>query len=487
MSMNVSTGYPAISPVRSGDRGSLDSHAHRVQFYDDDAFLLDELSRSIGSALGAGDSAIVIATKEHREGLAQRLEARGLDITRAAGEGRYVSLDAAETLSKFMVEGWPDAVRFTDLIGGVVARATAAAGSEHSRVAAFGEMVALLWAEGKTDAALRLEHLWNDLAQVHSFDLSCGYPIRFFDQASDGAPIESIFAAHSHVIPAESYTSLITEEERFRAIILLQQKAQALETEIQERAKAQEALRQMNEELREAVATRDEFMSVAAHELKTPITSLWGFAQLLLRDLRRKREIPQERLEFALGAIESQTGKLSQLVARLLDSAQIEAGKLRLERVETDLSALVRSALAQQNGDTDHTFALEAPDHLEAVVDPVRFEQVINNLLDNAVKFSPQGGVITVELGQDDEGGIRLSVTDQGIGIPPGEYESVFDRFHQAHSDHHLSGMGLGLYITREIVELHGGSIRIEQPGQRGSRFVVSLPPSARLHTAPTI
>jgi signal transduction histidine kinase len=483
MTLNVSTGYPAVSPVRSGDRGTLDSHAHRVQFYDDDAFLLDELSRSIGSALGAGDAAIVIATKEHREGLARRLEARGLDITRAAGEGRYVALDAAETLSKFMVEGWPDAARFADLIGGVVARATVAARSEHSRVAAFGEMVALLWAEGKTEAALRLEHLWNDLAQVHAFDLSCGYPISFFDHAGDRTPIESICAVHSHVIPAESYTSLITEEERFRAILLLQQKAQALESEIEEREKVEEALRQRNEELREAVATRDEFMSVAAHELKTPITSLWGFAQLLLRDIRRKREIPPERLEFALGAIESQTGKLNQLVARLLDSAQIEAGKLRLEPVETDLVALIRSALAQQNGDAEHTFVLEAPDHLEVVVDPVRFEQVINNLLDNAVKFSPKGGVITLGLGQEDDGGIRLSIADQGVGIPPDERESVFDRFHQAHSDHHLSGMGLGLYITREIIELHGGSIRIEEPAERGSRFVISLPPSARLHT----
>jgi signal transduction histidine kinase len=487
MSMNVSTGYPIISPVRSGDRGSLDSHAHRVQFYDDDAFLLDELSRSIGSALGAGDSAIVIATREHREGLARRLEARGLDITRAAGEGRYVALDAAETLSKFMVEGWPDAVRFTDLIGGVVARATAAANSEHSRVAAFGEMVALLWAEGKTEAALKLEHLWNDLAQIHAFDLSCGYPIRFFGQSDDGNPIESICAAHSHVIPAESYTSLITEEERFRAILLLQQKAQALETEIEEREKVEESLRQRNDELRQAVATRDEFLSVAAHELKTPITSLWGFVQLLLRDINRKREIPQERLEFALGAIESQTGKLTQLVARLLDSAQIEAGKLRLEPVETDLAALIRSALARQNGDADHTFAFEGPDHLEAVLDPLRFEQVINNLLDNAVKFSPQGGVITVELGLDGEADICLSVTDQGLGIPLNEREHVFDRFHQAHSDHHLSGMGLGLYITREIVELHGGCVRVEEPGERGSRFVISLPSSALLPTAPAI
>ena len=116
----------------------------------------------------------------------------------------------------------------------------------------------------------------------------------------------------------------------------------------------------------------------------------------------------------------------------------------------------------------------------EATVDPLRFEQVITNLLDNAVKFSPDGGRVTVGLGYDDDGGIRLSVTDEGVGIPPEQREAVFERFHQAHGAQHLSGLGLGLYITREIATLHGGCVWIEQPAHRGTRVVVALPPAAR-------
>jgi signal transduction histidine kinase len=330
-------------------------------------------------------------------------------------------------------------------------------------------MVALLWAEGKREAALRLEHLWNDLAQTHAFSLRCAYPLRFFGRVGDAESIGAICAVHSGVIPAESYTALCDEEERLRAITLLQQKAQALETEIEERKKA-------NQQLRAAAAARDGFLSMAAHELKTPITSLRGFAQLLLHDVRRKRQIAPDRLASALETIDRQTRKLNQLVARLLDTAQNEAGALRIEPVSTDLVALVHAAFAPYHDYAHHSFVFEGPAQLQIVVDPVRFEQVLTNLLDNAVKFSPDGGRVTVGLGQDDDGGIRLSVTDEGVGIPPEQREAVFERFHQAHGTQHLSGLGLGLYITREIVTLHGGRVWIEEPAHQGTRVVVALP-----------
>jgi signal transduction histidine kinase len=200
---------------------------------------------------------------------------------------------------------------------------------------------------------------------------------------------------------------------------------------------------------------------------------------LLLRDVRRKREIAPERLASALEVIDRQTRKLNQLVARLLDTAQSEAGKLRIEPASTDLVALVHAALAPYQDNAHHTFVFEGPAQLQTVVDPVWFEQVLTNLLDNAVKFSPDGGRVTVGLGYDDEGGIRLSVTDEGVGIPPDQREAVFERFHQAHGAQHLSGLGLGLYITREIVASHGGCVWIEEPAHRGTRVVVALPPAA--------
>jgi PAS domain S-box-containing protein len=226
------------------------SHGHSVQFYEDDSFLLDGLSRFVGAALLAGDSAVVVATKAHRDGLARRLTGRGFDLAPAIKQGRYLALDAAETLSKFMVDGRPDPARFLRLAGSLVTQLGAAAQAEHPRVAAFGEMVALLWAEGQHDAAIQLEQLWNELAQTHSFQLHCAYPIHFFSQEQDSGPMQMICAEHAHSVPTEGYTALVSDEERRRSIIFLQQKALALETEVLERRKAEQSRRDSEEWLR---------------------------------------------------------------------------------------------------------------------------------------------------------------------------------------------------------------------------------------------
>ncbi len=208
-----------------------DHQAHVVQFYETEAFLTDDVSRFIGMALGAGDAGVVIATKEHRQGIAQGLEVRGLDTDRAIVQGRYVALDAAETLGKFMTGGLPDADRFNHVIGDVITRAKRAASGRQARIAAFGEMVALLWAEGNYNAAIRLEQLWNGLSETHSFSLRCAYPMSGFAGNGHSEPFLKICAEHSSVVPAESYVALIAEGEKGRAIAYLQQKAQALETE----------------------------------------------------------------------------------------------------------------------------------------------------------------------------------------------------------------------------------------------------------------
>ncbi|MDP9363167.1 MAG: PAS domain-containing protein, partial [Chloroflexota bacterium] len=216
--------------------------AHTVQFYDDDAFLLDELGRFVGSALGAGHGAVVVATEGHQAGLAERLRERGVDLALAAGQGRYVSLDAAETLPKLLVDGWPDAARFGDLIGGIVARAAAATRGSHPRVAVFGELVALSCADGKHEAALRLEHLWNDLARTHPFYLHCAYPMGSFCRADDAPVLKAICAAHTSVDPTEGYTGLGEEEARRRAVTLWQHKARVLESEVLARGLAEAEL-----------------------------------------------------------------------------------------------------------------------------------------------------------------------------------------------------------------------------------------------------
>ncbi len=275
----------------------VQAHAHGVQFYGDDAYLLDGLTRFIGGALGAGDSSIIIATRAHREGLSKRLLACGIDTAVAIRQGRFIALDASETLEKFMVEGWPDGERFHQVVGSVVAQCRLSGRTNQSKLAAFGEMVALLWAEGKAEAAIRLEQLWNELARVHSFHLHCAYPISYFHDESHAALIEKVCAEHSHVIPDETYTSIQGEDERLRTIALLQQKAQALATEIAERKKAQYEL-----QLREAELTDFlENATVGMHWVAADGTILWANkAELSMLGYQREEYIGHHIAEFHL-------------------------------------------------------------------------------------------------------------------------------------------------------------------------------------------
>ena len=177
--------------------------AHAVQFYEHDAFLIELLSRFVGASLVTGDAAIVIATPRHRDALAERLRLRGFDLTIPRGQRRYVPLDAVATLARFMRGGLPDAVLFNELMGPVVEDVRDAARGGRGRIAAFGEMVALLWADGNIEAALQLEELWNRLAEVYSFSLCCAYPMSGFIGNPHAAPFLKICAQHSHVFPAE--------------------------------------------------------------------------------------------------------------------------------------------------------------------------------------------------------------------------------------------------------------------------------------------
>lgn len=215
---------------------------HRVQFYQEDSFLIDSLSRFLGAALAGGDSALVIATEAHRDALGVRLRGNGLDLARAIQEGRFLVVDAAETLAKFMVDGQLDAARFDEVVGGLIGEVAGAVQGEERPVAAFGEIVALLWQQGRREAAIRLEQLWNRLAATHSFHLHCAYPMSLFAAEGDGVGVQQICAEHSHLMPAEGYAALRDDQQRLRAVVLLQQKAEALETEIIERRKAEEGL-----------------------------------------------------------------------------------------------------------------------------------------------------------------------------------------------------------------------------------------------------
>ena len=205
---------PAVEAVLRGERfvssgvednkltdtpGAKTTHRHEVQFYSDDAVFLDSFMCCIVAALKAGSGAIVVATKSHRDSLLQRLKAECVDIDGAIQQGTYISLDAADTLSTIMVNGLPDPVRFLEGVSGLIEAVSKAAKAKHPRVAFCGERVGLLWAKGKTDAAIRLEQLCNDLAKTHEVDILCAYPLDSIHGGGDEHAFQRICSEHSAV------------------------------------------------------------------------------------------------------------------------------------------------------------------------------------------------------------------------------------------------------------------------------------------------
>lgn len=215
---------------------------------------------------------------------------------------------------------------------------------------------------------------------------------------------------------------------------------------------------------------RDEFIGIAAHELRTPMTSAKAAAQLLRRSFAGATLTAAQAR--AVDTIDRQISKLARMVERLLDHARIEAKGTTPELVDTDLVALTAGVTEQWRSLTDREIVLTAPGSLVIRLDPLRVDQVVTNLVENALKYS-HDRPIEVSISATDRAA-TLAVRDHGIGVDPTDRAKLFERFYQAHPGR--SGMGLGLYIARQIVELHGGTIRAEFPEDGGTRFVITLP-----------
>jgi PAS domain S-box-containing protein len=258
----------------------------------------------------------------------------------------------------------------------------------------------------------------------------------------------------------------------------------SLARDVTERQRAEAALRMASE-------AKDAFLAAASHELRTPLAAAKGHAHLAMLKLGSEAESGPGK---SLKIINRQIDRMTKLVEELLDISRLQAGRLSLELERFDLTALVRetcdrmAVLSQA-----HPLKLEMPERVEGVWDRGRLDQVLTNLLSNAIRYSPEGGEVVVRV-EEEAGGVHLSVRDRGVGIPPEKQGLIFERFGRAHGAKY-GGLGLGLTITQGIVEQHGGRIWVESPGVagEGSTFHVLLPreaaqvsaASADAHVAP--
>jgi len=232
-------------------------------------------------------------------------------------------------------------------------------------------------------------------------------------------------------------------------------------------------------ETQDAVRLRDELLSTASHELRTPLTTVSAQAQLMLRRIARDGSLDLAAAERAFAMIAQQSGKLTRLIEQFLDVSRLEAGKLTLLRQRTDVSELVERLARTAAVRVGQRVVVQAPAGIWGWVDPLRLDQMVTNLLDNAIKYGAEDRPIEIALiGSADEpsGQIEIAVRDYGPGIPAESRSRLFERFFQAHAEGYKSGMGLGLYISRQIAELHGGQIEAELPPDGGTRFVIRLP-----------
>jgi signal transduction histidine kinase len=241
------------------------------------------------------------------------------------------------------------------------------------------------------------------------------------------------------------------------------------------------------QEAHDAVRMRDQFLSIAAHELRTPLTVLLGNAQAMRRRALREGTLPERELRAAQ-VIAEQAKRLSKMVAMLLDISRLELGKLTIERAPIDLCALVKRVVEEtQPSLVTHTVECVIPD--ESIIiegDELRLEQVLQNLIGNGLKYSINGGPVRVQV--ERRGRMAcITVTDQGIGIPAADMPRLFERFYRAGNtdERHIGGMGIGLYIVKEIVSLHGGNIEATSVQGSGSTFIVRLPLAHQPATLP--
>src|SRR5690606_17821921 len=225
------------------------------------------------------------------------------------------------------------------------------------------------------------------------------------------------------------------------------------------------------EEVKRLNAKKDEFIALASHELRTPLTTINGYLQIV----KKKLDDPK-KITFIDKTL-NQVTKLTKLVAEMLDISRIETGKLDFAMEPFDIRELVNDVVDTfRYAEASHTITFaEQGDPVPVMADKMRIEQVVTNLLGNAIKYSPQSNRVEVLLEYEDDS-VRVNIKDQGIGITEEQQKQLFTRFYRAEGTDKIPGVGIGLYLSKEIIERHGGTVGVESVFGKGSMFYFTLP-----------
>lgn len=440
---------------------------HRVQFYKDDEVLIRSIVEHLAPALLRGGAAVAIATPEHGRTIHRELGKYG--IAASVSEQRCIILDARDTLLSFMPDGVIDAERFRREMETVFSSTQATADSG-APIAAFGEMVAVLWADGKREPAVQLEQLWNDFLKTHQLGLLCGYPLHYFSNANDRALFSRICAEHSTVTPAESFVSEIREDALGREIAELQQRAEALTREVAARKRAEEQLRSTRADLEsvdrrtsglrrlslQILKLQDLERRRVARELHESVGQDFAGLKLTL-ELAKKYPRNRELWEHCDRLLEHCIHEVRTL-SNLLHPPIIEDGGF-MSAAEWYVQDFARRTGIKVRFDGSNSLGGELSDGLKLVLFRVLQECLIN--VYRHAKSASARVSVTVS-----DNMLTLKVEDYGVGIPAERVEAF-------NADG--TGMGVGLTGVWERVHDLGGVCALTSSGA-GTSVAISVP-----------
>jgi signal transduction histidine kinase len=455
--------------------------SHAVVFYEDPSTLFESVAAFFKGGLDADERVVAITTAAHRGGITSRL---GLaTMAHATATGQLVWLDAHETLERFMNGSEVDVDRFRELIGGIVRDLRAKAPG--ARIRAFGEMVDVLWRAGSSNAALRLEDLWNDVSQQHSFGLLCAYGMGCFD----GASYAQICAKHSHVFPSSTKGDGHTPAEG-----ALEDRVRTLEVELHHRKGLEIALREalrdrsrVERELRESISRerearskaeendhfKEKFLAVLGHDLRNPLNTILTTTRLMLM----RAELPEESAK-RLERVVSSGVRMQRMIEQILDATcdHLE-GCVRIVRDPAeDLTTIVAKVVdAARLAHPARKLQLFTGGVCRTSVDRERIVQVLRTLVGNALTHGTPEQPVRVCVIEHD-GTIHIEVQNGGPAIEDDVRMFLFDPLRRSRKTMGSEGLGLGLYIAQRIVAAHGGELDVESSAEAGTRFRVVLP-----------
>ena len=446
------------------------------------------MGRFLAAGVRTDDRLLIIAAPAHTTGICAALGAELVE--KLLSRGQLTLIDASELLAEFMRGDMPDPALFRNAVSRIIASSRAHAGV---RLRAFGEMVDILWRQGRTRAAIRLEELWNEVGGEHDFSLLCAYTMGHFYREGDSEQFVEVCGRHSHVLPTESFARIESADSMLRQISVLEQRSRLLETEIHSRKEIEHALRDaleqrargqadLTESLRreeearktaeQSDAFKEVFISVLGHDLRNPLNTILTTTRLMAL----RGELGRDSAKRLDRVIKSGV-RLQRMVEQILDMTRDRlAGGISLSRGFHDLAPLVtKVAEGVQVAHPGHSLELRMQRSVVSV-DAERFEQVATTLIDNAVAHGDPERPVTVSVAER-AGTTTFSVHNYGPAIDRESLDLLFDPFRRARKPvGHSAGLGLGLYISARIALAHAGKLRVESSEGAGTLFELSIP-----------